>query len=76
MGFDYDPKLLSLLRTLDMPSLGDVQDLNVEQGRRLAADFAVRTEEYRERIRVPTEQLREKERGNDRVLQQVMNLSS
>ena len=76
MGFDYDPKLLSLLRTLDMPSLGDVQDLNVEQGRRLAADFAVRTEEYRERIRVSTEQLREKERGNDRVLQQVMNLSS
>ena len=68
MGFDYDPKVVSLLRTLGMPSLGDVQQLDVERGRQLVADFAARTEEYRERICASAERLRKEEQGNDRIL--------
>ncbi len=74
MGFDYDPKVVSLLRTLGMPSLGTVQDLNVPQGRQQAAEFVSREETYCRNIKAAAQNLREKEQENDRILQQVMNL--
>lgn len=74
MGFDYDPKVISMLRTLEMPSLGTVQDLNVAQGRQLVAEFVAREEDYRRSIKAAAQALRGKERENDRILQQVMSL--
>lgn len=73
MGFDYDPKVISMLRTLDMPSLGTVQDLNVSQGRRQVTEFVAQEETYRRNIKAAAQALREKERENDRILQQVMS---
>lgn len=68
MGFDYDPKVISMLRTLEMPSLGTVQDLNVSQGRQLVAEFVAREEDYRRSIKAAAQALREKEKENERVL--------
>ena len=68
MGFDYDPKVISMLRTLKMPSLGTVQDLNVSQGRQLVAEFVAREETYRRSIKAAAQALREKEKENERVL--------
>ena len=68
MGFDYDPKVVSLLRKLGMPSLGTVQELDVRQGRTLVAEFAAQPELYRQKIKAAAQALREKETENHRVL--------
>ena len=75
MGFDYDPKVISMLRTLEMPSLGTVQDLNASQGRQLVKEFAGQEHDYRQKIKAAAHLLREKEMENDRVLQRVMSLA-
>lgn len=75
MGFDYDPKVNSLLRKLGMPSLGQVEKLDVQQCRKLVADFSDRREEYREKIQAAAQSLREKETENDRILRQVTSLT-
>lgn len=74
MGFDYDPKVISLLRTLNMPSLGQVDKLDVQQGRALVKEFADQPEAYRRRIKLAAQALREKETENDRIMQRVMSL--
>lgn len=68
MGFDYDPKVVSLLRTLGMPSLGTVQELDVPKCKKQVAEFAAQPEVYRAYIIAAAQTLREKEKENDRVL--------
>ena len=75
MGFDYDPKVVSLLRTLDMPSLGSVEKLDVQRCRKLVVDFSDRRAEYQEKIQTAVQDLRKKETENDRILRQMMSLT-
>lgn len=72
MGFDYDPKVNSLLRKLNMPSLGAVQELDVQQGRALVAEFAAQPETYRQKIKAAAQALREQEKENDRILTELL----
>lgn len=72
LGFDYDPKVVSLLRTLGMPSLGNAEELNVDGCRQLAEDFVAHLEEHQQTIKAAAQTLRQKEQENDRVLASLL----
>ncbi len=72
MGFEYDPKITSLLRALDMPSLGAVGEFDIETACGIAVSALSQRETLCTRISEATAILREKERENDHILYGLM----
>lgn len=73
LGFDYDPKLVSLLRTLDMPSLGSIEQLQPEKALPLACSVLEQTEALREKMHTAAAAQREKAAQNDSILRQLLS---
>lgn len=68
LGLVYDPKVLYHLKSLDMPSLGDVETLDTEKALELVDDMVQNREEYAKRIEEKSEEFRKLACKNDELV--------
>lgn len=73
LGLVYDPKVLYHLKALDMPSLGDVETLDVEKALALIDGMVNRQEEYARRITEKAEEFRRRACRNDELVRKIIH---
>ena len=73
LGLVYDPKVLYHLKALDMPSLGDVETLDVEKALALIDGMVNRREEYARRITEKAEEFRRRACRNDELVRKIIH---
>ncbi len=75
LGVIYDPKVEYYLQELDMPEAGDVRTKRLNSGEITAKanDVLANIEEYKAKLKVRADLMRDKARENDRILLELIN---
>ena len=73
MGLVYDPKVRDYLKMLGMPSLGDVDSIDVEEAKSLVDDMIEKLYERSESLKLTTDTLRMRSGENMRLLEDFLN---
>lgn len=72
MGFDYDPKVSSLLQSLGMSSFGTVEQLRLEEAQQQAVSAYRNAETLRRQVQTAAERLREQAKENNQILSRYL----
>ncbi len=72
-GIVYDPKISNYLKLLNMPSLGDCKNLDLDFIKNQIDDIIVNREEYLQKLQVTSKQLKEDVKQNDVYLLNLIN---
>ncbi len=71
-GIIYDPKINNYLRLLDMPSLGECQNLDLDFMKKQIDDIIINREDYLSRLHVTSAKLKKDVLQNDIYLKQLI----
>lgn len=71
---NYDPKVTSLLRTLKMPALGQVEALDEAAVRAKVLGALSESTQLTDQVKAAAEQLRQRVDENDRMLRQLLDM--
>lgn len=74
LGFDYDPKVTSLLRTLKMPALGQVEALDEAAVKAKVLGALSESTQLTDQVKAAAKQLRQRVDENDRMLRQLLDM--
>lgn len=72
-GIIYDPKINNYLRLLNMPSLGDCRDLDLEFIKSQVDDIIINRDEYIKKLNITSSKLKEDVKYNDIYLLELIN---
>lgn len=72
-GIVYDPKINNYLSLLDMPSLGDCQNLDINFIKNQVDDILINRDDYLKKLHISSEKLKQEVKRNDEYLIELIN---